>query len=176
VSTRSENHPDDRQAPKNRQPTAGRGRGTTGRAGARELAAALLAAGSTIKDAAAKVGVGERTLRTWLDGDPKFQAMVQALRRRMVDAALGKLADGMAKAAEVLRELTENADPDVRHKAAVIRAMFTKSVQPLFPTGEAASTLATFGNSPGGDPNVPASVLDPGVQPLFGTVAACEGV
>jgi hypothetical protein len=48
-----------------------------------------------------------------------------------------------------------------------IRRMFTPDVTPLFPGGDDTSTLAALG----GDPNVPATVLDPGVTPLFGTIA-----
>jgi len=95
-----------------------RGKGTTGRAGAREVAAGHLAAGSTLAAAATAAGIGERTLQRWAAEDAGFDALVQALRRRMVDAALGKLSDGMTRAADVLRELLDHEDATERRLAA----------------------------------------------------------
>ena len=39
-----------------------------------------------------------------------------ALRAEMVTGAAGKLVDGMAEAADVLRELLSNKDAHIRHK------------------------------------------------------------
>jgi hypothetical protein len=65
---------------------------------------AALAAGQTLRDAAAAAGVGERTAgRRW--ADPAFRGRVAELRAEMVGRALGKMADGMAEAAGVLRQL-----------------------------------------------------------------------
>jgi HEAT repeat protein len=89
-----------------------------GRHPADDALAAELAAGKTVRDAATAAGVGERTAFRRLT-DPAFKARVSELRGAMVVAAAGRLADGMAAAADVLRELLTHDDPHVRHKAAV---------------------------------------------------------
>jgi len=89
-----------------------------GRQNADDLLAAELAAGKTVRDAATAAGVAERTAhRRRTDAD--FKARVGALRADMVGAACGRLADGMATAADVLLALLADAGPDVRHRAAV---------------------------------------------------------
>jgi hypothetical protein len=92
---------------------AGRGRHSADNALAVELAA-----GKTVRDAATTAGVAERTAHRRLN-DPAFRARVSELRRSMATAAAGRLADGMAAAADVLRTLLADEDPHVRHKAAV---------------------------------------------------------
>jgi hypothetical protein len=89
-----------------------------GRRDADELLAAALAAGKTARDAAAAVGVAERTVFRRLADDP-FRRRVSELRAGMVAAAAGRLADSMAAASDVLRALLADPDPDVRHRAAV---------------------------------------------------------
>lgn len=89
-----------------------------GRRNADELLAAALAAGRTVRDAAGAAGVSERTAYRRLS-DPVFTQHVAALRDEMVRAAAGRLADGMAAAADILRALLADADPHIRHKAAV---------------------------------------------------------
>lgn len=89
-----------------------------GRADADYALAAALAAGRTVRDAAAAAGVGERTAFRRLT-DPAFAGRVAVLRADMVRAAAGRLADGMAGAADVLRGLLADPDSHVRHKAAV---------------------------------------------------------
>ena len=83
----------------------------------RDHVAVLLAAGSTAVDAAAKVGIHERTVRRWLD-EPVFRSDVERLRAEMVTAALGRLSATMATAAEELGDLIKSPDPHVRYKAA----------------------------------------------------------
>lgn len=89
-----------------------------GRKSADEILAAELAAGRTIRAAAAAAGVSERTAARRLT-DPAFKRQVTELRGRMVNRAAGKLAAGMSAAAGVLRKLLASTDEDVRHKAAV---------------------------------------------------------
>src|SRR5262249_10513189 len=61
-------------------------------------------AGQTLRDAAAAAGIGERTAtRRW--SDLAFRQRVAGLRAAAVERATGKLADGMAEAADVLRQL-----------------------------------------------------------------------
>ncbi len=81
-----------------------------GRQNADEALAAALASGQTLRDAAAAVGVGERTAtRRW--ADPVFRRRVSELRGSMVGRALGRMADGMVEAADVLRALLDAGTP-----------------------------------------------------------------
>lgn len=75
-----------------------------------------LAAGATVRDAAA--AVSERTAHRRLS-DPAFKARVRGLRSAMVDAAVGRLANAMGEAAGTLHKLLSDPDPHVRFKAAV---------------------------------------------------------
>jgi len=63
-----------------------------------------LASGQTIRDAARTAGIGERTATRRL-ADPAFRQHVEKLRGEMVCRALGRMADGMADAADKLRQL-----------------------------------------------------------------------
>ncbi len=75
--------------------------------GRRKLDDALvlaLASGQTIRDAARTAGIGERTATRRLS-EPVFRQRVEKLRSDMVCRALGKMADGMADAADKLRQL-----------------------------------------------------------------------
>jgi HEAT repeat protein len=89
-----------------------------GRHSANDALAAELAAGKTVRDAAISAGVAERTAFRRLT-DAKFKARVSELRTGMIASAAGRLADGMASAADVLLALLADADPNVRHRAAV---------------------------------------------------------
>src|SRR5262245_37323027 len=90
----------------------------SGRAGAGERLTAELAAAKPVRDAAAAAVVAERTAFRRL-ADPAFKARVAGLRGEVVAAAAGRLVDGMAEAAGVLRSLLASADEHVRHRAAV---------------------------------------------------------
>src|SRR5262245_42645707 len=68
-------------------------KGRRGRSDADEALALALAGGQTIREAAAQVGVSERTAHRRLD-DPKFRARVVELRSLVVMRAAGLLADG----------------------------------------------------------------------------------
>jgi hypothetical protein len=64
-----------------------------GRRNADDALALALARGATLRDAAAEVGVGERTAtRRW--AEPTFRGRVAALRQDMVARCLGRMADG----------------------------------------------------------------------------------
>ena len=89
-----------------------------GRLPADERLAVELASGKTVRDAASVAGVAERTAHRRLN-DPEFRARVTSLRDEMVSRAAGRLADGMAAAADVLREQLAGTDEGIRHKAAV---------------------------------------------------------
>ena len=75
--------------------------------------AVALAAGQTLRDAAAAAGIGERTAtRRW--ADPDFRGRVALLRADMVGRALGRMADGMTEAADTLRKLLKAESEAVR--------------------------------------------------------------
>ena len=88
-----------------------------GRQSADESLAVALAAGQTLRDAAASAGIAERTAaRRWADAD--FRRKVSDLRGGMVSRCLGKMADGMADAAGTLRTLLTSESDSVRLGAA----------------------------------------------------------
>ena len=82
-----------------------------------EAVALALASGQSIREAAASCDVGERTVKRWLTR-PTFRRRVGELRGDMVDRALGRLADGMTEAADVLRQLLAAEGESVRLGAA----------------------------------------------------------
>ena len=76
-----------------------------------------LAGGQTVRDAARAAAIGERTASRRL-ADPDFRQRVGQLRADMVERALGKMADGMAAAADTLRQLLKAESESVRLGAA----------------------------------------------------------
>jgi hypothetical protein len=81
-----------------------------GRRNADEALALALAGGQTLRAAAAAAGIGERTAtRRW--ADPAFRRRVSELRGDMVQRSLGRMADGMSDAADMLRQLLDTGTP-----------------------------------------------------------------
>ncbi len=72
-----------------------------------------LAAGATVRQAAEQAGVSERTAHRRLSDDA-FRRRVAELRGEMVARALGRMADGMAEAADTLRQLLRAESETVR--------------------------------------------------------------
>jgi HEAT repeat protein len=88
-----------------------------GRRNADDALALALARGVTLRDAAAEVGVSERTAtRRW--ADPGFRGRVAEFRQDMVARCLGRMADGMTDAADTLRKLLTAESESVRLGAA----------------------------------------------------------
>jgi hypothetical protein len=88
-----------------------------GRQNADESLAAALATGQTLRAAAVTAGIAERTAaRRW--ADPDFRRRVAGLRGDLVQAAMGRMADGMSAAADVLRQLLTAQSENVRLGAA----------------------------------------------------------
>jgi hypothetical protein len=88
-----------------------------GRRNADEALALAVASGQTLRDAAAAASVSERTAaRRW--ADPDFRRRVNGLRGEMVQRSLGRMAEGMAEAACVLRALLAAESESVRLGAA----------------------------------------------------------
>jgi hypothetical protein len=88
-----------------------------GRQNADEALALALASGKTARDAAAEIGIGERTVARRL-ADPMFRQRVHVLRGQMVTRALGRMADGMSEAADTLRGLLKAESEAVQLGAA----------------------------------------------------------
>jgi hypothetical protein len=78
---------------------------------------AALAAGQTVKAAAASAGVSERTAHRRLEDAGFWQAVVDA-RAKLVDNALGQLADASAAAVTTLRALLDADGETARLGAA----------------------------------------------------------
>jgi hypothetical protein len=76
-----------------------------------------LASGKSVRDAAQASGVSQRTIYRRLD-DPAFSSQVQSVRGDMIQQALGRMADGMAEAADVLRGLLKAKGESIRLSAA----------------------------------------------------------
>ena len=77
-----------------------------------------LAAGDTVRAAAKKARMAERTAHRRM-ADPDFRRRLQDVRADMAQRALGKLSDGAATFADVLRELATKAESEaVRLSAA----------------------------------------------------------
>ena len=76
-----------------------------------------LAAGRTVKDAAAAAGIAEKTAHRRLE-DPRFCERVTRLRAEMIDRAAGVLADASSEAAQCLRQLLKAKSETVRLGAA----------------------------------------------------------
>jgi hypothetical protein len=93
-------------------------RATSGnRGGRREAAALLLAAGRTIKAAAAETRVAERSVRYWLK-EEAFRYRVQELRSELFNRAVGALCRLSGRAAAELGKLLRSKDERTRLNAA----------------------------------------------------------
>jgi len=84
-----------------------------------EQAIAALLAESTVEAAAAKAGIGERTLWRWL-ADPEFAKRYAEARREVLRQGVGALVGALPEAVKVLRDTMAAADvpPQVRVSAA----------------------------------------------------------
>lgn len=78
---------------------------------------AALAAGATVRDAAERSGVGERTVYRRL-ADGAFRRRVSAARAEFVDRAVGQLADAATAAVATLQALLTSPSDSVRLSAA----------------------------------------------------------
>jgi hypothetical protein len=79
--------------------------------------AAALAAGQTLRDAAVTAGLSERTAnRRW--AEPAFRHHVSELRTAVAERTVGKMADSMGEAADVLRKLLGAEHESIRLGAA----------------------------------------------------------
>ena len=87
--------------------------------GKAELLALMVASGSSIKDAAASLGIGERTAYRFA-ADQEFSRRVSQIRTEAVVAAVGQLATLATRAAEALGEVLREGDSGAKIRAAAV--------------------------------------------------------
>lgn len=85
----------------------------------RSAIVALLIA-RTAQDAARQAGVGERTLRRWMD-DPEFRAAYGDASRKQLGQAVGQLRAVAAEALDTLRAALGDKNTGHRIRAAIAR-------------------------------------------------------
>jgi hypothetical protein len=83
-----------------------------------EAAALALASGCTLAAAAVASKAGERTINTWLAKVPALRRRISELRADMTSQSLGRMANAMSDAADVLKRLLEAESESVRLSAA----------------------------------------------------------
>ena len=72
----------------------------------------------TVKDAAAQVGVNEKTLRTWMNV-PKFEMAYSDARRKALDGSMDRVRGLMDEAVQTLKRSMTCGVPSVEVKAAL---------------------------------------------------------
>jgi len=77
----------------------------------REQAILALLSEPTIEQAAARCGIGERTLRRWLTEDAPFQAEYEAARHATFQAALSRIPVLTVRAVETFADLLGTTKP-----------------------------------------------------------------
>jgi hypothetical protein len=83
-----------------------------------ELAAAALAAGQTVAQAAEAAGVDERTVYRWRRKEA-FAEREWSLRHEIVDGAIARLAQHMTRAVDRIAKLIDHKNPALALRAAL---------------------------------------------------------
>jgi hypothetical protein len=84
-----------------------------------DACAALLASGKSVLECAAELDAGVRTVYEWLEQD-EFKRQDTAYQSRLIDEALGKLADAATRAVQTLIECLGSQEGDnVKCRAAL---------------------------------------------------------
>jgi len=96
----------------------------------RDLAISALLECSTIPEAAQKVGIGTRTLRRWLT-DETFLREFRAAKRRVVDAAIGRLQQASAEAVSVLKAVMLDPNSPAMARLSAARIILEMSVKAI---------------------------------------------
>jgi hypothetical protein len=91
-----------------------------------DAAIAALLVCPTIAAAATRAGIGEATLRRWLD-DPPFAARYRAARRQVVEQATAQLQQATSEAVDTLRRNLRSGTPAAEIAAA--RAVIAFSIK-----------------------------------------------
>lgn len=87
-----------------------------------EQAVAALLECQTFAQAAQKVGIGERTLRTWMK-IPEFRDAYQAARRECVDQALARMERNFEFPVAVLQKIAGDGDAPAYARVAAARGL-----------------------------------------------------
>jgi hypothetical protein len=91
-----------------------------------EAAIAALLSSPTVKKAAERAGVGERSLRRWMAEDQGFKDAYSEARRRFLQLSLGRLSRATAPAVSRLIRLLRSEDRVALAAATVIVNQATK--------------------------------------------------
>lgn len=91
-------------------------------------AIAALLAEPTIKAAAEALGVGERTLHTWLS-EPAFDRAYRTARREAVRQAVARLQQSASRAAEALDTIVGNRFERAHVRVAAARAILDLAIK-----------------------------------------------
>ena len=83
----------------------------------RTTAIVALAGGATVTDAARHAGLGRRTVTRYM-ADDEFLAAIERTRAKLIERAVGRLADLSTKAIDRLAELLESDKQTVQLSAA----------------------------------------------------------
>lgn len=131
--------PDKTRQPAKKKPATGRPRTPE----AKEAAALKLAAGWTILDTAAEIGVNQDTVRRWRR-DPDFLAMVAAFRAEITERTLNLEATLRAQA--LLRAAKALPNPDDRIGVRAADVLLRNTAKPLeqAATTDADGQLLTY--------------------------------
>jgi hypothetical protein len=87
-----------------------------------------IAAGASTAEAAERAGMAERTARRHL-ARPDVRAEVAQARERLLDAAVGALADSAVEAVKVLRELMRDRESPPQVRAGAARTLLESAVR-----------------------------------------------
>jgi hypothetical protein len=84
-----------------------------------DILAAKLAFGQSLRQAAEELNISEVTAQRRIK-DPRFRELVQEIRRRAVDEAVGQMVEVMTLAVKKLRNLIENAERETTQLRAAL--------------------------------------------------------
>ena len=86
----------------------------------REIALAALLSCKTIKEAARKIGVNERTLRAWM-AEPDFANEFQAAKRELIQGAVNILRSSLSDFAQTWRQIALTGNNETARVNAAAR-------------------------------------------------------
>ena len=93
-----------------------------------QSALSIVAAAPSISQAARDSGIGESTLRRWLDQDVLFNAELNRLRQESSDLVLRELHGLMLRGISVLADSMQDPDPAIRLRATRYALSFASRI------------------------------------------------
>ena len=97
----------------------------------RETAIAALLTEKSIRDAAAVVGVSDRTLRRWMADDKDFRDQYREARLQVVEHAVTRLQKACDTAVQTLEEVMKDGSAAASARVAASRAVLDTSIAGL---------------------------------------------